>query len=84
MAAAERVFEFLAESEEAADTLVPVEVESLERRWISRMFTSATARIRSLSTISRSMLNPASGLLLSAQRGLEKPRWSNYSCVSMM
>ena len=32
MAAAERVFEFLAESEEAADTLVPVEVESLEGR----------------------------------------------------
>jgi len=71
MAAAERVFQFLAEPEEIPDTLTQFIWTQSKAEWISRMFTSDTAQIRSSSMTLPSTPNPARRSPSSALPGRE-------------
>ena len=77
MAAAERVFEFLAEAEEVPDTDNPISVANFEGRVDFKNVTSVTTRIRSSSTILPSMLNLARRSPLSVRPVPARPPWSN-------
>ncbi len=77
-AAAERVFEFLAEPEEVAETAQPLAARDRGRaRSSSATSTSATARTRSSSTTSPPRSSRARGSPSSARRARARPRWSS-------